>query len=181
MMGAGDRLAGSAAPARGVAIDAALRAQLDALYADYAAALDERRYDDWVELFTNDGHYLLQPRENHDRGLPLATLSLEGKGMLRDRVYGMTQTLFHAPYYQRHVIGPLRVVSLEADAAGAPSRAEVHASYGVFRTKLQHPSEVFNVGRYVDVVVRVGPQWLFQHKHAIFDSELIPNSIIYPI
>ena len=45
------------------------------------------------------------PRENHERGLPLATLSFESKGMLKDRVYGIRETLFHDPYYQRHVVG----------------------------------------------------------------------------
>jgi salicylate 5-hydroxylase small subunit len=38
------------------------------------------------------------PRENYDRSLPLATLSFESKGMLRDRVYAITETLFHEPY-----------------------------------------------------------------------------------
>jgi salicylate 5-hydroxylase small subunit len=33
---------------------------------------------------------------------PLATLSFESKGMLKDRVYGIKDTLFHDPYYQRH-------------------------------------------------------------------------------
>ena len=45
------------------------------------------------------------PRENHERGFPLATLAFESKGMLRDRVYGIRETLFHDPYYQRHVVG----------------------------------------------------------------------------
>jgi len=178
---AGDAAAAVPARARSIAIDAALRAELDALYADYAAALDERRYDDWVELFADDCQYLLQPRENHDRGLPLATLALEGKGMLRDRVYGITQTLFHAPYYQRHVIGPLRVVGLERSGGAAPQCIDVHANYAVLRTKVQQPSEVFNVGRYVDRLVATDDGWRFQRKRAIFDSELIPNSIIYPI
>ena len=164
-------------PARSVAIGAELRAELDALYADYAAALDERRYDDWVELFCDDCTYLLQPRENAERGLPLATLSFEGRGMLRDRVYGITRTLFHAPYYQRHVVGPLRVVA--SDDAGL----QVHAPYAVFRTRLHEPSEVFNVGRYEDRVVRDPRDGRLRYaaKRAVFDSELIPNSIIYPI
>jgi salicylate 5-hydroxylase small subunit len=168
-------------------IEPLLRAELDALYADYGAALDDRRYDDWLDLFTEDCSYLLQPRENFDRGLPLATLSFESKGMLRDRVYGITQTLFHAPYYQRHLIGPLRLTANGAGAAPAAAdgtwQVAVEAPYAVFRTRLHQISEVFNVGRYLDMVVRERPggRLRFAAKRAIFDSEMIPNSIIYPI
>lgn len=41
--------------------------------------------------------YKLQPRENHERGFPLATLAFDSKGMLKDRVYGIRETLFHDP------------------------------------------------------------------------------------
>ena len=162
--------------ARAVTVAPELLAELQSLYADYAAALDEGRYQDWIDLFAEDCSYRLQPRENFERALPLATLWLESKGMLRDRVFGIEQTLFHAPYAQRHVIGPLRV--LEAPPDG-PIRVE--ASYAVFRTRVQQPSEVFNVGRYVDEVVRESGALRFRAKLAVFDSEMVLNSIIYPI
>jgi salicylate 5-hydroxylase small subunit len=158
-----------------------VRAELDALYADYAAALDEARYDDWIDLFADDCRYTLQPRENFERGLPLATLAFESKGMLRDRIYGITRTLFHAPYYQRHLIGPARVRATGVtDGLGW---LEVQAAYAVFRTRVHEPSEVFNVGRYLDRVVRDPADGLlrFAEKRVVFDSENILNSVIYPI
>ena len=166
---------------RGRNVDAALRAEVDALYAEYASALDDARFDDWIALFVDDCSYLLQPRENHDRGLPLATLRLESVGMLRDRIYGITQTLFHAPYYQRHVVGPARVLAHRTDAG--VQRLEVEAAYAVFRSRVHQPSEVFNVGRYLDTIVRDHADGLlrFEHKRAVFDSENVLNSVIYPI
>lgn len=182
----GPHASSAAAPAAGtsgrsIAVAPALRAELDALYADHAAALDDGRYDDWVDLFVDDCAYLLQPRENFDRGLPLATLAFESKGMLRDRVYGITRTLFHAPYYQRHVIGPLRVLSVWS--VDGVETLEVQAPYAVFRTRVHEPSEVFNVGRSIDRVVRdpADARLRFARRHVVFDSELIPNSIVYPI
>jgi salicylate 5-hydroxylase small subunit len=132
-------------------------------------------------LFADECSYLLQPRENHDRGLPLATMRLESKGMLRDRIIGVTGTLFHAPYYQRHVIGPLRV--LAAGSGGGVEHVDVQAAYAVFRTRVHQPSEVFNVGRYLDRVVRDPADGLlrFSAKRAIFDSENVLNSVVYPI
>ena len=158
----------------GATLDVTTRLDVLALYADYAACLDEARMDDWPGFFTEDAHYRLVPRENHDRGLPLATVDLVGQGMLKDRVYGVTSTLFHAPYYQRHVIGPVRLLGEVEEQI----RAE--ASYLVIRTKRDQPSEVFNAGRYVDRIVRTAAGLRFREKICVFDSELIPNSIIYP-
>ena len=78
---------------------------LSRLYADYALAVDSGQWDLWPEFFTEQCVYKLIPRENHERGFPLCTLSFTSKGMLKDRVYGIQETLYHDPYYQRHVVG----------------------------------------------------------------------------
>jgi salicylate 5-hydroxylase small subunit len=145
------------------------------LYADYEAAVDSGQWDLWPGFFTDDCIYRLQPRENYERGFPLATLYFESKGMLRDRVYGIQETLFHDPYYQRHVTGQPIVRRVHE------GRMECEANYAVFRTKLSEPSTVFNVGRYLDVVVRTPEGLKFASRQCIYDTEMIPNSIIYPI
>jgi len=150
--------------------------QLARLYAEYAQAVDSGDWDRWPTFFTDDCSYRLQPRENHEGGLPLATLSFESRGMLEDRVYGIRETLFHDPYYQRHVVGLPLVHQVQADGT-----IHSEANYAVFRTKLSEPSTVFNVGRYIDRVVRTDEGLKFASRLVVYDSELIPNSIIYPI
>jgi salicylate 5-hydroxylase small subunit len=145
------------------------------LYADYASAVDSGNWDLWPGFFTDPCVYRLQPRENHERGFPLATLSFTSQGMLKDRVYGIKETLFHDPYYQRHVVGMPVVRAVEAHGW----RCE--ANYAVFRTKLSEASTVFNTGRYLDRVVRTPAGLKFASRECIYDSEMIPNSIIYPI
>lgn len=148
---------------------------LTQLYADYASAVDSGNWELWPEFFTDDCNYRLQPRENHERGFPLATLALTSKGMLKDRVYGIKETLFHDPYYQRHIVGS-PVVRKVVDG-----RIHSEANYAVLRTKLSDASTVFNVGRYIDTVVRADGGLKFASRECIYDSEMIPNSIIYPI
>jgi len=145
------------------------------LYADYAYAVDSGQWDLWPEFFVDACSYRLVPRENHERGFALATLAFESKGMLRDRVYGIRETLFHDPYYQRHVVGAPLIRSATAD------RITSEANYAVFRTKLDALSTVFNVGRYLDTVVRTSEGLKFESRLVVYDSEMIPNSIIYPI
>jgi salicylate 5-hydroxylase small subunit len=149
--------------------------ELTQLHADYAMALDSGNWEAWPEFFIDDCVYRLQPRENYERGFPLATLSFTSKGMLKDRVYAIGETLFHDPYYQRHVVGAPVIRSVAAD------RIQSESNYAVFRTKLSDTSAVFNVGRYIDSVVRTSNGLRFASRECIYDSELIPNSIIYPI
>ena len=148
---------------------------LTQLYADYASAVDSGNWNLWPEFFTEQCVYRLQPRENFERGFPLATLSFESKGMLKDRIYGVEETLFHDPYYQRHIVGAPLVRKVE------DGRIYSEANYVVIRTKLNQLSTVFNAGRYVDEIVATADGLKFASRLAIYDSEMIPNSIIYPI
>ncbi|MGB8424050.1 aromatic-ring-hydroxylating dioxygenase subunit beta [Paraburkholderia sp.] len=148
---------------------------LTQLYADYASAVDSGNWNLWPEFFTEQCVYRLQPRENFERGFPLATLSFESKGMLKDRIYGVEETLFHDPYYQRHIVGAPLVRKVE------DGRIYSEANYVVIRTKLNQLSTVFNAGRYVDEIVATPDGLKFASRLAIYDSEMIPNSIIYPI
>ncbi len=148
---------------------------LNRLYAQYAAVVDSNDWDKWIDLFVDDCDYRVQPRENHERGLPLATLALLSRGMLRDRAYGIKETLFHDPYYQRHVTGAPLVEKVENGVIVA------QANYAVFRTKLSQETTVFNVGRYLDRIRITADGLRFEQRHCIYDSEMIPNSLIYPI
>ena len=145
------------------------------LYADYASAVDSGQWDLWPEFFTEQCVYKLQPRENYERGFPLSTLSLTSKGMLKDRVYGISETLYHDPYYQRHVVGAPIVRKVEE------GRIYSEANYAVFRTKYDKESTVFNVGRYLDIIVQTPEGLKCAERVCVYDSEMIPNSIIYPI
>ena len=156
-------------------IDLELFFQLQALYTDYALAVDSGHWDAWPEFFTDACEYKLQPRENHERGFPLSTLSFESKGMLMDRAYAIRETLFHDPYYQRHVVGTPVVRALRDGVIHS------EANYAVFRTKLDKESRVFNVGRYIDTIVSTPEGLKFAERLCVYDSEMIPNAIIYPI
>ncbi len=152
-----------------------LQHEVDQLNAAYAAALDEKRFEAWPEFFVEDGRYTLQARENFDRQLPLALMDLESRGMMKDRVYGISQTIYHGPYYTRHVVSPAQVLSMEGDLIAA------QANYAVFRTRPAGVSEVYNVGRYVDQIVRTDAGLKFRKRLCVYDSEMILNSLIYPV
>ena len=152
-----------------------LQLEVDQLNARYAAALDERRFDEWPEFFLADAKYTVQARENFDRNLPLALIAMESQGMMKDRVYGITQTIYHGPYYTRHVVSPALV---QGESEG---RIRAQAHYAVFRTRPGDASEVYNVGRYIDEIVRTPAGLKLASRTCVYDSEMVLNSLIYPI
>ena len=147
-------------------------------YQGYAETIDTGRLEEWPGFFTEECRYAVQSRENWDAKLPLATLSFESQGMLKDRVYCIRETLYYEPYLQRHVVAAPVVSSVEGDVVRA------QASYAVYRTKPDEVTHVYNVGRYVDTLLRSPDApfgWLLQSRVCVFDSDLILNSMIYPI
>ena len=82
--------------------------------AAYAAALDEQRLIDWVEMFTEDAFYVVISRENADHGLPVGLIYCDSKGMIHDRAFALEKTAMFAPRYLRHIIGNLQVLGESA-------------------------------------------------------------------
>ena len=151
--------------------------ELLSLYSDYAMVCDSTEWEKWPDFFVDTGTYRLQPRENFEQGLPLCLLALESKAMIQDRVYGVKETLYHDPYYQRHIVGTPRIVSSD----DKEERIVSEANYAVIRTKYDGDSTILSAGYYHDVVVRTPQGLKFQSRLCVYDSEMIANSIIYPI
>jgi len=152
-----------------------LRLELEALYAAYAHCLDEERFEEWPDFFVESCLYKIVPRENFDRGLPLATWLCEGKGYLADRVTAIRKTAVYAPRYVKRLITGILVLGWNAEVL------ETRANYGAFETLLDEPTRVFNVGCYHDRIVVENGTLRFKEKICVFDSLLVPNSLIYPL
>jgi len=142
----------------------------------YADSLDLGDLASWQGCFTPDGLYKAQGRENFDRGLPLAAILCDGKGMFQDRVSVISRIMVYAPRSLRHVVGAPRIIS----ASGELIRAR--ASFSIFHTLPHEPTALLSVGRYEDEVLANGAgEMRFRSRVAVYDSLLIPNSLVYPL
>ncbi len=151
------------------------RYELDLLTAAYVHALDDGELDRWPDFFTEDCRYKIIPRENYENDLPLAIWYCQGRGMLRDRITAIRETQLYAPRAMRHVTGNALVTECAGDGMHAVT------NYAVYESTLDRTSEVFNVGRYLDRIVVEDGQMKFAEKLCIFDTSLVPTSLIYPI
>ena len=156
-------------------IEDAARSDLDELIAAYVHALDDADLDRWPEFFTEDCVYRIVPRENYDNDLPLAIWYCRGRGMMLDRVTAIRETQLFAPRALRHVTGNMLVLGRE------DSVLRTVTNYAVYESTIDRPSEVFNVGRYLDRIVVEAGRLKFAEKLCVFDTSVVPTSLIYPI
>lgn len=156
-------------------IEDAGRDALAVLTAAYVHALDDADLERWPDFFTADCVYKIVPRENYENGLPLAIWYCKGRGMLQDRVTAIRETQLFAPRALRHVTGNMLVLAREGETLRTVT------NYVVYESKLDGRSEVFNVGRYLDRVVVEDGRLKFAEKLCVFDTSVVPTSLIYPI
>lgn len=156
-------------------MDIKLHLSVQNLYTEYAACVDDTSFEKWPDFFLDECCYRIVSRENYDSGSRMSTLKLESKAMLLDRVNGMNDTIMHVPYFQRHIINAPRIDRVEEGVIYA------EANYVVMRTMPESFSTVFNTGRYLDVIVQMEDSLKFKERVCVFDGDLVPNSIIYPL
>jgi 3-phenylpropionate/cinnamic acid dioxygenase small subunit len=143
-------------------------------YDEYYAVLDDVRLDEWPPLFTEDCVYRVIPRENYEAGYTLSTIYAESRRMLVDRVMGMTRTQMYAPRYYRRFPSPLRMVSRDGDSV------RTRHNLLVVQTLIDKKSEIVLSAVCHDVLVPDGERNRLRERIVVFDSEMIPNSLIYP-
>ena len=68
------------------------------------------------------------------------------------------------------------------DVVGQRDEAiEVRANFAAYETQPDTLTRVFSVGQYRDLIAGTGGDMKFREKICVFDSELVPNSLIYPL
>ncbi len=156
--------------------DLQLHRDLEDLYARYAEALDDGPLEDWPAFFTEECLYLIQPRDNYDLGLPMAIMRCESRDMARDRVTAVRETMMFEQRYLRHQVTNLRIRERRGNTLDAS------ANFLVVEVLPDELPRILIVGRYLDqLLLGTDGQWRFTVRRCVFDSVLVPNSIIYPV
>jgi len=154
-----------------------LHHEIETFNGAYAAALDEQRLMDWVEMFTDDASYVVISRENADRGMPVGLIYCENKGMIFDRAFALEKTTMFAPRYLRHIIGNLQVLAEEENGD-----IRARANYVVLQVLFDRPeAKLHQVGVYYDRFRRAGDQLKLAERRCVYDSLLVDNALCIPV
>ena len=163
------------AAAYGLTVDLELRARLADLYCAYDDALNDGALERWPELFTEACVYKVIPRENFEQGYPVALIYCESRNMLVDRVVALRETALFAPRIARRISSGVCLRAIEPDGL------RLTASFAVFQTMQDQPSELFLCGRSQDRVVDDAGTLRFAERLCIYDSTTVRTSLVYPV
>ena len=151
-----------------------LREQVEDFYADYAEVIDTGALERWPELFVEPCLYRIVSKENYDKGLPLSLMLCDSLGMLKDRAYASKELNVYAPRAWRHSITQIR-------AREDGERIAARANFVLFETLPDQHTRVLCAGRYLDTLARSAAGLRLREKICIYDTTLIPGSIVMPL
>ncbi len=141
--------------------------------------LSERRYEEWLDLLTDDIRYWMPARETVG-GQPDA-VSGDGemaffdddKEFLASRIERLRSSLAHAeqpPSRLRYFVSNVEIEEL------GEGEFDVRCNLLVYQSRLER-TEVSYVGRREDRLLRVDQSWRIASRKVILDQTLVPRSI----
>jgi 3-phenylpropionate/cinnamic acid dioxygenase small subunit len=163
--------------ALGNPVAAPSREDVHAFYDTYFEVLDNGgRLEEWPDFFVEDCLYRVIPRENFEAGQDACIMQGDSKGMLIDRVQAILSTQVYAPRYCRHFYSGLRLVTRTR------LELEVRQNLLVIHTLVSKPSKILACAASHDrLVVTDGGHLKIIERTVILDTEMIDNTIIYPL
>jgi benzoate/toluate 1,2-dioxygenase beta subunit len=93
------------------------RAPIEQLLMHEARLLDERRFRDWMELFTDDGSYWVPAVPNQESPFDQASLFYDDRDLMRTRVERLEHPRIHVqtpPSRTAHLVGNVLIEQVDA-------------------------------------------------------------------
>lgn len=161
-----------------------LREEIEQFLYHEAALLDERRFDEWIELIADDIHYHMpirrnvkfgeQERENTSSRNEISWFD-EGKRTLAGRVRQINTGIHwcEEPFSRiRHIISNVRVLSVDGD------EVTVASNFFVWQNRLQDEVNLF-VGAREDILRRDDEtQWKIAKRLILLDQNVLLAKVI---
>jgi 3-phenylpropionate/cinnamic acid dioxygenase small subunit len=161
-----------------------LRAEIEELFYDEASMLDERRFDEWLDLMHEDIEYFMPMRHNVKFGMHETHENTrvgegiswfnEDKWTLQKRVEQILTGVHYAeePLSRvSHLITNVQVRSA-TPAATSPATIETSCRFYVYQNRVEHEHYSF-VGRRYDTVVRESGELRILKRKIILDQNVL--------
>jgi 3-phenylpropionate/cinnamic acid dioxygenase small subunit len=157
-----------------------LREEIEAFLYHEAELLDERRYEAWLDLFTEDTHYFMPMRRNVPRDEPEREFTRagadvnwfdEGKDTLTRRVKQILTGVHWAeepPSRTCHVVSNVQITA----TAAAGDEVTVKSRFLVYRNRVETETD-FLVGKREDVLRRVDGGWKIARRRIVLDQNVL--------
>jgi len=156
-------------------LTAELRLDVQEFYFRYAECLDGGRLQQWPEFFLESCVYRIATRRALRLGPDDDIVFLSSRTSMQDRIVAIGQSEDYEPHTQRHTISNFRM------QAASEEELRVQANFHLLRTFPGRRSEYFVSGYYSDRVTISAGRLNFKEKICVLDSDVPPESLVYPI
>ena len=156
-------------------LTAELRLDVQEFYARYAECLDGGRLQQWPEFFLESCVYRITTRHNLRLGPEEDLVYLSARTGMIDRIVAIGQSEDYEPHTQRHTISNFRI------QAASEQELRAQANFQILRTFPEGRTEYFVSGSYSDRIAVSAGRLNFREKICVLDSDIPPDSLIYPI
>jgi 3-phenylpropionate/cinnamic acid dioxygenase small subunit len=156
-------------------LTAELRLDVQEFYARYAECLDGGRLQQWPEFFLESCVYRITTRRNLRLGPEEDLVYLSARTAMIDRIVAIGQSEDYEPHTQRHTISNFRI------QAASEQELRAQANFQILRTFPEGRTEYFVSGSYSDRIAVSAGRLNFREKICVLDSDVPPDSLIYPI
>jgi salicylate 5-hydroxylase small subunit len=156
-------------------LTAELRLDVQEFYSRYAECLDGGRLQVWPEFFLDYCVYRITTRRNLRLGPDGDLVSLSTRTGMRDRIVAIGQSEDYEPHTQRHLVSNFRI------QAASDEELRAQANFSILRTYPDRRSEYFVSGTYNDRIAISAGRLNFREKICVLDSDVPPDSLVYPI
>ncbi len=94
-------------------------AQIKHLLTEYVHCINDERYEEWPEFFTDPCVYRLITRDSQRQGHLAGIIDCESRGMLVDRINSLRRANIYEPHVYRHLLGPTRITEDQPETVKA--------------------------------------------------------------
>jgi 3-phenylpropionate/cinnamic acid dioxygenase small subunit len=160
-----------------------LKEEIEELLYREAELLDERRFEDWLDLFTEDARYWMPMRRNVPAEEPEREFTREGvdvnwfdegKDTLTRRVKQIRTGVHWAEQPPSRICHMVSNVQLLGALPDGPSPAEVtvKSRFLIYRNRVETETDIL-VGKREDLLRRVDGAWRIARRKIILDQSVL--------
>ena len=160
-----------------------VKAEVEEFLYREAELLDERRYEEWLELLTDDCHYWMPMRRNVPHDAPEREFTREGrdvnwfdegKDTLTRRVRQILTGIHWAeepPSRICHMVSNVQLVGT-APPGRTPSEVEVKCRFLIYRNRVETETDLL-VGKREDLLRRISGDWKIARRKIVLDQSVL--------
>jgi 3-phenylpropionate/cinnamic acid dioxygenase small subunit len=160
-----------------------VKEEIEAFLYREAELLDERRYEEWLDLFTDDCHYFMPMRKNVPHDAPEREFTRagtdvnwfdEGKDTLTRRVRQILTGIHWAeepPSRICHMVSNIQLLTTTPPGP-TPAEVEVKCRFLIYRNRVETETDLL-VGKREDRLRRIDGGWRIARRRIVLDQNVL--------